>query len=93
MINIAFDISNVCITTANEGGMSSFQKWSGKRGILKGLPYFATVGFFTTGSRGEKSDLRGIKYITLGRARNRPDQCVVILKLTSHEVAVLKAVT
>lgn len=37
------DIGNFCMTTANEGGMPSFEKCSGIPGNLKGLPSFGAA--------------------------------------------------
>lgn len=66
---MACDISNLCTTTAHKGGMSPFQKWSGKRETIKGLPPFGKVGLFSTGSRSETLDPHGIKCIMLSRTR------------------------
>lgn len=67
---ISCNMGNICVTTANEGGMPPFGKWRGKISAPGGIQPFDTVGYMRTTTRPHKLKPHGVMCTMVGLAHD-----------------------
>lgn len=70
--SIAYNMGNTCVTSANEGAMSSLENWCERPPIPDGVRPFGTVRYMQGTARNHNPKPRDVRCIMVGLTRNQP---------------------